>query len=85
MKLELDIFNIKDIQFGGQTTIRDKVLYIDRHELKNLLQQDRRLGKVDIELAHPGESCGYYRLLTSLSHGLKPGGPAKTFQVPWVK
>lgn len=57
MRLELNIVNIKDVQFGEKTGISGGVLSINRAELQALLQQDKRLKKVDIELAHPGESC----------------------------
>jgi len=57
MRLELNIVNIRDIQFAKKTEIRDSILYINRPELQKILQQDRRLGQVDIELAHPSEKC----------------------------
>ena len=57
MRLELHIIKIQDIQFGNETKIDDGVLYINRGELRELLERDRRIGKVDIELAHPGEKC----------------------------
>ncbi len=57
MKLELNILNIKDVQLAEETTITDRVLCINRHELQELLHQDKRFSKVDIELVHPGERC----------------------------
>ncbi len=57
MRLELQLIKIRDIQFGDKTKIDDNVLYINRSELRELLEGDRRIGKVDIELAHPGEAC----------------------------
>lgn len=57
MKLELNIYEIEDIQFDEKTAINEGVLSIDRKALQKLLEEDRRLGKVDIELAHPGERC----------------------------
>jgi glycine reductase len=57
MRLESRVIKIKDIQFGKKTAVREGVLYIDRSEIQQLLQQDSRLGKVEIELAHPGEKC----------------------------
>lgn len=57
MRLEHRILNIKDVQFAEKTKISDRVLYINRNELQVLLQQDKRLSKVEIELASPGESC----------------------------
>ena len=62
MKLELDILNIKDVQFGEKTAISDSVLYINRGELKGLLQQDKRFKKVEIQIAHPGERCRILRV-----------------------
>ena len=57
MRLQLDIVNIRDVQFANQTIIDDRVLYINRQELQAFLKEDRRLSQVDIELAHPGEKC----------------------------
>jgi glycine reductase complex component B subunit alpha and beta len=57
MRLQLDILNIKDVQFGDRTRITDGVLYINRQELQEFLKEDKRLSRVDIELAHPGEKC----------------------------
>jgi sarcosine reductase len=57
MRLELQIIKIRDIQFGDKTKIDDGVLTINRSELQERLEGDRRIGKVDIELAHPGEEC----------------------------
>ena len=57
MRLELQNFIIQDTQFGDKTKIDNGILYINRGELTDLLERDRRIGKVDIELAHPGETC----------------------------
>jgi len=57
MKLELDITHINDVRFGDRTSIQNGVLSINLPELRKLLLEDHRLSNVDIELAHPGESC----------------------------
>src|SRR3990172_7904214 len=57
MRLELDILNIKDVQFAEKTSLSGGVLSINRRELQGLLQEDRRLSRVEIELAHPGDKC----------------------------
>jgi sarcosine reductase len=57
MNLQLDITNIKDVQFAEKTAINNRVLYINRRELNDLLAKDNRFREVDIDLAHPGESC----------------------------
>jgi glycine reductase len=57
MRLELQMYKIQDIQFGDNTKIDNGVLFINRGELRELLEGDRRIGKVDIELTRPGEKC----------------------------
>lgn len=57
MRLELDIVNIGEVQFGDRTAIRNNVLYINRTELQDLIKKDNRFSHVDIEVAHPGEKC----------------------------
>ncbi|MBW1861216.1 MAG: hypothetical protein JRJ02_02420 [Deltaproteobacteria bacterium] len=57
MRLELDIFDIKDIQFGEETFLKGGVLYINRAEMREILEMDPRISRVDVELAHPGERC----------------------------
>lgn len=79
MKLELNVLNIKDVQFAEKTTISDKVLGINRHELQELLQQDKRLSKVDIELAHPGESCRILQVADVVEPRAKISGTSGDF------
>ena len=57
MRLELHLVKIRDICFDRTTGVRDGVLTINRSELQEILEADRRLGRVDIELARPGERC----------------------------
>jgi sarcosine reductase len=62
MRLELNILNIRDVWFGENTAVLDRVLYIDRIELEGLLQQDKRFRKIEIQIAHPGEKCRILRI-----------------------
>lgn len=55
MKLQLDFVDIKDIQFGEITCVRDNVLYINKREAEEHLLQDPKLFSASIDLAHPGE------------------------------
>jgi glycine reductase complex component B subunit alpha and beta len=57
MLLRLNIIDIKDIQFSEKTMISNGKLLINRRELESLLQEDKRLKKVDVELARHGEKC----------------------------
>jgi sarcosine reductase len=55
MRLELHIIRVEDIRFGDQTGFQKGVLTINRSELRELLESDRRFARVEIELARPGE------------------------------
>ena len=79
MRLELNVQNIKDVQFGENTEIIDKVLNINLRELKDLLEEDQRLRKVDIELAHPGESCRILQVADVVEPRAKIEGPCEDF------
>jgi sarcosine reductase len=79
MKLELEILNVKDIQFSEKTMISDSILHICRHELAEQLQQDKRFSKVDIEMARPGESCRVVRIFDVIEPRCKLGGTVENF------
>jgi sarcosine reductase len=57
MKLELNILNIREVQFAKSTAVNRGILFINRQELSQILKEDQRLGEVHIELANPGEEC----------------------------
>lgn len=79
MKLELDILNIKDVRFAKKTRISDGLLEINRQELQEILQQDKRFNKVDIELAHPGEYCRIVPVFDITEPRCKMGGSGENF------
>ena len=66
MRLDLGCIHIKDVRFGAKTAIENHVLSIDRRELTSLLEQEPLFERVEIELAHPGESCRIIRVLDVL-------------------
>lgn len=57
MRLNLGLHPIKDVRFGSRTEIHSGVLSLDRGELISLLETAPLFDRVDVELAHPGESC----------------------------
>lgn len=79
MNLRLDIFNIKDVQFGEKTAVSGGTLYINRQELQELLAKDKRFSKVDIDLAHPGESCRLVQILDIIEPRAKKRGTGENF------
>ena len=63
MRLELGIFQINDIRPGGRTHIDEDVLFVNIDELRNILAVDSRFSKIEINLAHPGESVRIINVL----------------------
>lgn len=66
MRLDLGYVHIKNVSFGATTAIENQVLSINRQELASLLEQESLFERVEIELAHPGESCRIIRVLDVL-------------------
>jgi sarcosine reductase len=79
MNLELHILNIKKVQFGERTAISDGVLYINREDLEELLEEDKRFSKVDIELVHPSEKCRLVRVFDVTEPRAKMEGTGENF------
>ena len=75
MRLEMGLVNIKDVRFGPRTVIDDYVLFIDRQELCSLLAQEPLFDRVEIDVAHPGESCRIIRVLDVLEPRYRLNGP----------
>ncbi len=57
MRLEFRPAPVYRATFGASTRIHDGTLTIARDELRALLNGDRRLADVDIEIANPDEDC----------------------------
>lgn len=55
MKLELRNINIKDIQLGDETSVKDGVLTVSSKDLINKLKEDERIKDVKLDVARPGE------------------------------
>ena len=55
MKLEIQNFEVRNIQFGDKTEYLKGVLFINKKELTDLISEDGRIKEIDIQVAHPGE------------------------------
>ncbi len=75
MRLDLGCIQIQDVRFGATTAIENQVLSINRQELASLLEQEALFERVEIELAHPGESCRIIRVLDVLEPRYRLNGP----------
>jgi glycine reductase complex component B subunit alpha and beta len=75
MRLDLGLVQAKHVQFGPRTAIEDHVLFVDRDELVSLLQQEPLFDRVEVALAHPGESCRIIRVLDVVQPRYRLNGP----------
>ncbi len=55
MRLELGNINIKDVQFGDKTEVKDGILMVNKEELLSKISGDDRIASIDVDLAKPGE------------------------------
>ena len=75
MRLDLGLIHIKNVRFGARTEIVGDELVIDRAELIAQLEEEPLFDSVDIEIAHPGESCRIIRVLDVLEPRYRLHGP----------
>jgi glycine reductase len=75
MRLDLGCIYIKNVRFGARTEIVSDELVIDRDELIVLLEEEPLFEHVEVELAHPGESCRIIRVLDVLEPRYRMSGP----------
>lgn len=81
MRLEIGNINIKDVQFGSATEVKDGVLYVNKEELAEITGNDERIKSVEVYLAKPGEETRIIpvkdvvepRVKVSGSGGILPG------------
>ena len=52
MRLELVIFPVDKVKFGNQISYKDRVLMINKAELIDLILEDKRVAKAELELVH---------------------------------
>jgi glycine reductase len=75
MRLDLGYVHIGDVRFGATTSIEDHFLSLDRRELISLLEQESLFERVEIEIAHPGDSCRIIHVLDVLEPRYRLTGP----------
>lgn len=79
MRLELGYLFIEDVQFGEETKLENKTLYVNKNELVNLIKEDEHFEKVDLELARPGESVRITPVKDVIEPRVKVEGPGGIF------
>ncbi|MFQ5693936.1 MAG: glycine/sarcosine/betaine reductase component B subunit [Nitrospinota bacterium] len=79
MKLTLNSFPVDRIEDAQKTELDGRRLLVNRHELRDLLLENTRLRSVEIDLAHPGESCRIINILDIFEPRIKAEGAGETF------
>jgi sarcosine reductase len=82
MRLEVGNINIKDVQLAGKTEIMKGVLYVNAAELKAHLEKDTRLGRVDVDVANPGDSTRIVRIEDAYEPMARTGDRKGEFPFP---
>lgn len=75
MRLDLGLITLKDIRIGTETALVNHALTVSRAELASLLEQEPLFERVDIDVAHPGESCRIMRVLDVVQPRFRLNGP----------
>jgi glycine reductase len=76
MRLELRWSRVEEVTAAGTTRLSGRRLEVDLDGLSALLGADPRLGRVKLDLAHPGERCRIGRVLDVVAPRAKlDGGP----------
>lgn len=79
MDLELHKVEIRQLEWGPRTGVRDHVLIVDKEELVRMLLEDEALKNVRVELVHPGESVRVLPCKDAVEPRCKLEGPGEVF------
>ncbi len=74
MRLELRWSHVKDVAPGSATRLVDGRLEVDVDALRGVLEDDPRIARVRLDLAHPGERCRIGRVLDVVAPRAKVEG-----------
>jgi glycine reductase complex component B subunit alpha and beta len=84
MRLEVGNVNIKDVRLAEKTEIKNGVLYVNAAELKAHLEMDPRLGRVEVDIANPGDSTRIVRIEDAYEPMARTGDRKGEFPFPGV-
>src|SRR5512136_2125394 len=79
MRLELRILEVKHVEFGPVTTFVGGIVYVNKGELEQVLLEDHRLSKVDVDIANPGEKCRVARVADVIEPRAKASATGEDF------
>lgn len=74
MKLELGLFNVANAIPNGRTYLQGQTLFVDLNELRQVLSEDSRFSKVEVEIVHPGDPVRLINVLDVIEPRIKVEG-----------
>jgi glycine reductase len=75
MRLEMGTFPVREIAFGARTRYAEGRVEVDRDEIIRAVSKDVRIRKVELEIAHPGESVRIWPMRDVIEPRIKVEGP----------
>lgn len=81
-RLEVGYVNVKGVQLGDKTELKEGTLIVNAAELKTLLEEDKRLGRVDINVANPGDKTRIARVFDVYEPRARTGERKGEFPFP---
>src|SRR5579871_916881 len=79
LKLLLQNYRVRDIEWANTTALRDGVLGVEREALGAHLAEDARVEGVDFQIVRPGESCRVYPVFDIVEPRCKIGDGHPTY------
>lgn len=83
-RLQLDYVNVHKVQFGGETSLADGILTVNKEELLQIAASDL-FGSIDIKLVSPGESCRILGIHDVMQPRCKADHPEESYPGIWGK
>lgn len=74
MKLELGNFDVKEIEFGAETTFKDGVLTINKEEALEVVFKDNHITEADLRIVKPGDMVRLVPVKEAIEPRFRVGG-----------
>ena len=79
MKLTLGKIFIEDVQFGKDTKVEGKTLFINKDELLDAVGESEYIDNIDIDITHPGDEVRITPVKDVIEPRVKVDGPGGIF------
>lgn len=80
MKLKRRYYQVKDVQWGSENSLRDGILYVNKETLKEeIAPLMKSIESVDFEIAKPGENCRIIHVLDGIQPMIKVSGNGREY------